>query len=474
MGTLTRGIRVKAGNALGTAQVARLKGWLVTSEGKRFSALLVAAVIVRVVLSFVLRVSPDLQAYETWGELILGHFLHPYTYGIKSSSVWLFPTYPPLTMYLYALVDFLYFGLAHLLGLHPSHCACSPVFRPILLIPGMLSDLAQVSIMYALARAKLSPNLALLVAATYAFSPAVLIDGVGWGQTDNLALLIVAGALLLALRHNGLWAGVLLGLTIALKPQPWIFIPLVLVYLYRWAGWKQAMRGAASMAGTALVLWAPYLVPPRPEIFVWQRSVAINVQASGLVATRNALNLWWLLRAQRLNINAPYLGPLSAQLLGGGLFVLVMLFALAGIWRDASPGRLWASAALLAIGFFDVVTLQYERYIFPAMGLFLLAALYDRRYWVLYAAVSVSAFMSLGLTISTLGYGLAAQVQLVHVAGAYLGWHRVTTSEAALNLVILLVAAGMALFPPPPHGKLERQAKLGDQQSSASRPQLAS
>ena len=428
-------------------RVAQLKEWVLTTEGKRVAGLLALAALTRIVLSPVLQVAPDLQAYETWGQLILNHFFHPYSYALATSNIWLFPTYPPLTMYLYAIIDFLYFGAVHVAGLHASQCACSPVFRPVLLAPSILSDLAQVSIIYALARTKASPNGALLFAALYAFSPPVLLDTVGWGQSDSLALLIAVGALLLALRHNGLWAGVLLGLALTLKYQPCIFIPVVLVYLYRWAGMRQALRGVAAMIGTTVILWAPYLLPPNPEIFAWLRGVAINTDASGVVATRNAHNLWWLLGAEHVGINTAYLGPLTPQVLGGAIFVAVLVLALAGIWRDPSPGHLWAAAALVAIGFFDVVTLGYERYIFYTMGLFLLAWLYDRRYWVLYVAVTVSAFVSLGQTVFTAGYGLAARLALVHAVGNLFALHAVTWLVAAANVAILLLASWMFCTP---------------------------
>jgi Gpi18-like mannosyltransferase len=463
---------MNAAHTVKTAHLVQFRAWLKTTEGKRLIGLLGLAALVRVGLSYFLRVSPDLQAYENWGELILRDFFHPYSYGVQHNSIWLVPAYPPLTMYLYAIIDFFYFGTAHILGLHVSHCSCSPVFRPILLIPGILTDLAQVFIIYMLARTKLSPSHALLVAATYAFSPAVLIDDVGWGQTDNLALLIAVGALLLALRHNGLWAGVLMGLAIALKPEPWIYIPLVLVYLYRWAGTQQALRAVASTLGIALVLWAPYLLPPRPEIFAWQLTVQKIEQAAGLYATRNAYNLWWLLGTQHLSMNAPYLGPFSAQALGGTLFLVVLLVAMVGVWLDSSMGRLWTSAALISIAFFDVGILQYERYIFPAVGFFLLAALYERRYWTIYAVVSLSAFVCLGATIFTEGYGLAAHLHGVHRIGAILASPTVTFGIAAINVGMLLLTAWMVLSPPSSRSQLERQARIGEQKSPASSPQL--
>lgn len=462
---------VVAGRTVRVTWLAQAKAWLGTSEGRSLAALLFVAALFRLGLTHLLQIAPDLQAYETWGEAFLRHPLQAYSWVIKGGSTWLFPSYPPLTMYLYAIVDFVYFGTAHLLGLQASHSAWDPVFRPVLMVPGILTDIAQVSIIYALARSRLSQKAALLIAATYALSPAILIDDAGWGQTDNLALLIAVAALLLAYQRRAIWTGIFLGLALLLKPEPWVLIPLALVYLYRWAGFQQALRGLTAMAGTALVGWLPFLLPPHPEFFVWRFAAVNSVTVSGATATRNGYNLWWLLGAQHVNADAPFLGPFSPQIIGGALFGLTMLLALLGGWLDASLGRLWASAALISIGFFDVGTLQYERYVFPAVGLFLLASLYDRRYWWLYGLVSVSAFVCVGSTILTAGSGIGFQIHGIIRLGKILDSPASLMAASIVNVACLLAAAWIFVNPLSSREEPTRQAELREHGTPATRPQ---
>lgn len=463
---------IVAGRTVRVTWLAQARAWLGTSEGRSLAALLFVASLFRLGFTHLLQIAPDLQQYETWGEAFLQHPLQAYSWVIKGGNVWLFPSYPPLTMYLYAIVDFVYFGTAHLLGLHSSHSAWDPVFRPVLMVPGILTDIAQISIIYALARSRLSQKAALLIAATYAFSPAILIDDAGWGQTDNLALLIGVAALLLAYQRRGMWTGILLGLALLLKPEPWILIPLALLYLYRWAGRRQALRGLAAMTGTALVGWSPFLLPPHPEFFVWRYAAMYTITVSGATATRNGYNLWWILGAQHVNADAPFLGPFSPQIIGGVLFGLTMLLTLLGIWLDSSLGRLWAAAALINIGFSDVGTLGYERYVFPAVGLFLLAALYDRRYWWLYGLVSVSAFICMGSTIFTSGTGIGFQIHGVIRLGRILHSPESLMAASIVNVVCLLAATWIFVNPLSSRIEPKRQVELSAPGTPATNPQF--
>ncbi len=354
----------------------RLTRWARTPEGLRFLGLLVAALAIRLLIAPFLMLTGDLRAYGYWGELALHHFFDAYSYGGANAEWTYWPVYPPLAFYVFGLLEGIYFGTAHLLGLNPSH---DPLFshalRLVLKLPAILADLGVISFIYVLARRVMSPTRALLASATYALSPGILIVTLLWGQTDGVVLLFAALGLYFAYRRQGIWAGVLLALAVGFKPQPAIFIPLGLIYLYRWGGWREAARAAASLAGVSLMLWLPYLVPPRFEILAYLRNLGQIVSVEKPTGSHGAFNLWYLFNAEWQPVAQPLVGPFSLQLVSTILFGLIMLLVLAGVWRDGSQRVLWAAAALLALGFFDVGTLQFERYLTPAVALFLLAAI---------------------------------------------------------------------------------------------------
>ncbi len=249
-----------------------------------------------------------------------------------------------------------------------------------------------------------------MIAASYAFSPAVLCDGAFWGQTDGFPVLFILLALLCALRGAGVWAGVLFGLAVMFKPQPAIFAPLILLYLWRWSGWKQALQAIGGMLGAALVICSPYLLPPSPGIVDFYENV--QTWAAAGHASDNAFNLWFLLGARR-SPTQPYFAFISPTSLGLLLFFAVLALVLFGVWKSRSAHLLFLGAALLCVAFFVVTTLQHERYLYPALVLALAAAVTARSGWFFYAVPSITLGFNMLLTLIVLApynFGLGSDV----------------------------------------------------------------
>jgi Glycosyltransferase family 87 len=332
----------------------------------------------------------DEGVYVYWGNLTRQHFLNTYSIGAANPDLHLQPQYGPTAMYLFAVVDVIYFTLAPMVGLSvstavPGNAALTTAMK----LPLILAHLGTVAVIYVLARRAARPRWALFIATMYAFSPPALIDVVLWGQTDTLIVLGVLLALLCTQERRGIWVGILFAVTIFLKPQPAVFIPVSIVYLYKWAGWREAARAIGALIGTSVLIWLPFVLPPRPEILVWVRTLGVLARERPY-ASDGALNIWWLLGSHR-NPAQPYLGPLSPSVLGATLFLGFLGIALVGIWRDGSPRRLWFGAGLIAVAFFVVLTLQHERYYLPAVPILLIAALYDRKWWLFFGAVLIAA-----------------------------------------------------------------------------------
>jgi dolichyl-phosphate-mannose-protein mannosyltransferase len=381
-----------------------LVGWSRTSDGKRLLVLLALALGVRLVLAPFHGFFHDLQAYVTWGRLLDHDFFHFYTVAastdvLTATKYGYLPNYPPLTVYLYGLMDGAYVAVAHLFTPQPTlSVAASPLLAVYMKLPVCAADLALVGIIYTQARRLRSRRWATIAAASYAFSPTVLFDGALWGQSDALPLLAIMVALLYTLRHRGVPAGVLFAAAVLFKPQPFVFGPLILFYLWRWAGGREALRALAAMAGTGLALCLPFLLPPHPEILVFLRT-ARDVALVRPFATLDGYNVWWFLGDMHTNVARPLVGPLSATVIGWLLFALAALVVAIGLWRDPSGTRLFLGAALLATAFFDVTTLQRERYLYPALALFLLATIGDVRAVLFYVTVTVTALLNMAMGV---------------------------------------------------------------------------
>jgi hypothetical protein len=342
------------------------------------------------------------------------------------------------------------------------------LLRYVLKAPIIAADLGTIGLICAIGLRVTTPRWALAAGALYSFSPAVLLDGVLWGQTDGIWTFFVVLALFLALRecdgpHDrstnwaGLGVGNALGLAVVLKPQPIIFVPLLVIYLVRRGGIWPALRAVGAMVATCVVVCFPYLLPlsgARPELLAFADAVRGDLGGPQSMASVSAYNAWWLLGLQAHPSATSLLGSLSPSTLGQIVFVLTLALCTAAVWRRIGQmphaEMLFLAAAVLAFAFFDVTTEQRVRYSFPAVALLMLTALYQRRYATLSSIVSVTLVanavitMLLAPTASHTGLERIVDLSAVEAALLHLTW--LSRIVAAANVGVLITAAGSIAY----------------------------
>jgi hypothetical protein len=326
----------------------------------------------------------DMQNFVTWGQIADTNFWHFYSAARRATG-----NYPPLAHYLFGVQIWLWVHGRLLLG-HQTGLLIndSPGLAAWLKLPLLPVDLVTIWLLYREARSLLSERKALLVTALYAFNPFVLVMGAMWGQLEPVFLLFLILGLLATLARHPRRVGIYLALACLVKPQPIIFLPLLFVWLARHSGWRKVAEACIAFIGVTLIGWSPYLLPlsPRPEVFAFLSNSAAWELTNK--ATTGSANLWWLLSPDASG-KAPLLGPLSPDMLGFLFFAPVAVLAIAGIWRDRSPGALFLAALLTQVASFTLLALQHSRFLFPALALALLAALMDRRLWIAFGALWV-------------------------------------------------------------------------------------
>jgi hypothetical protein len=191
-----------------------------------------------------------------------------------------------------------------------------------------------------------------------------------------------------------------------------------------------------------LVLALPYLVPPWSEALAFYSNFA-SITAKWPGATVTAFNLWWMLGAAGHPYTAPWLGPLSPNALGMLLFLATYGVVCAGIWRDATPGRLFLAAALLTVAFFDVTALQHERYLYPALLFFLVSALSDQRAWLLYALSSLTLLLNMVLVVILFSEMSHPGIDVHGIREWTLQHPEITVAVAAANVALLVATIVM-------------------------------
>ena len=362
-------------------------------ERRSLLLLLGAAVLVRLLLAPYHGFFGDLQTYVQWGLSFDRDPLHFYANTVTAE-------YTPFTIYLYGLLDLPILLLAHLTGTSASFTlAHAPLLTSYMKLPDLVAEVALTGLLYGWVRRVADHRWALVAAAAFAFSPTILLVGMAYGQTDAIYAVCAVSALVLVTRGRAGWAGVWLATAVMVKPTPVFLAVLPVVYLWRWQGWRAVGRFGLAGGLVALLGWLPFLLPPHPQVLAWLHNVSVN---NAPLASESGYNLWWLLSIPFRSAKAPYLGPLSPEVIGLALFAVVYLIAVYAVWRTRSAGVLFFAAAVVTLGFFTFTVQQHERYLYLALPLFLISATsmsFRRGAVWMYGVTSAFLFLNLLLVL---------------------------------------------------------------------------
>ena len=274
-------------------------------------------------------------------------------------------------------------------------------------------------------------------ATLYAWNPAALFDSAYWGQGDSLntaCLVLAIGGprpvpLLVAPQNGGPVAplgpgggrrrrgaaGALLATGSLVKPQTWVFLPLLLWVALRRTGplGIGALAGAAVVTAQALI--RPWVEAGRLEEML---SVFANLPQVMPSVSANGHNLWWLkLPGVALAVfdsqpvggfgewaAPPLLTHATVGRLGFGLFALLPLLRLTG---PLSPRLVLAGAAYTASAYFMTVTQVHENHQFAAIPLLAATAALDPFFAMPFLTVSLCSFLNMALHDFLVGDALA-------------------------------------------------------------------
>ncbi|GAC1467226.1 MAG: hypothetical protein PVSMB11_02780 [Desulfuromonadaceae bacterium] len=351
--------------------------------GRKLALLLIGAGLLRVALAATTKgYAADVTTFSAWAAHAADGLTSFYSPGY-------FADYPPGYLYILWLVG----KLRLVLGIGFD----TPAFLVLLKLPAILADIATAGLLYRLSRRYWSGISSLILAALYAFNPAVILDSAVWGQVDSvLTLPILLGVILLESSPAG--AGACFATALLIKPQALIFAPLPIL----WFGIRFLRRERHATAdllmfgGTAIAIFClvilPFAVNESPG---WIISKYGSTLASYPYATLNAFNLFALTGGN--------LAPVGQRLLllpygvwGNIFIVLTVLFTAMVMLRGREPSRLWYAPLFLSASVFVMTAKMHERYLFPALALALGFHIVsrDRLALLLFAGFSTTQFLN--------------------------------------------------------------------------------
>lgn len=354
------------------------------TDPKAVKKLIWLALLCRVLLFITDGHNSDFDFFEHWADRIV----HSGFTTIYSIQVDRFECdYPPLYLYVVG-----FFGHVFNLFNLPIH---TQLFDTFLKLFNLLAEAFFLWRFY-----KISGNRVFLF--VMLFSPVTILNAYGWGQIDILYSILVFTSVWLILREQLYGAAVFLGLSLALKTQTLLFLPIIgLLFL-------KARAGIATKVGSFLLMGLVYLVPNLPFILYAPNpmdSINPHITAAGrynFIAV-NSFNLYWALWADfalKLKLKFPpndvlVFGLISRKLLAYGLFSIIYAWVLWMIMKLRNTELIMQLIAFFCFSFFMFLPEMHERYLFPFFIFSAFVVSYDKKEYPFFIIISLLHVMNL-------------------------------------------------------------------------------
>ncbi len=388
------------------------------------AVLLLCAFLFRVVLSAVFYGHPtDIACFMSWSNSMVEYGPGGF-YELAG-----FADYPPGYMYVLWVIGL----FSRLLG--TSYGSAGYAF--LVKVPSIFADLAAAYIVYRLAEKHFSRKTSLLLAGLVAFNPTMAFVSGAWGQIDQLLALGLLAVIWLFLERKIVWAGLVYGFVILLKPQALMAGPLLavayLVYLKDF-GFKQLLKVLVAVVG-ALGVIVLFALPFRgSQDSMWLLEKYFSTATSYPYASVEAFNLFTLLGGNWKNVNDTLF--IFSYATWGTIFIALSVLFTAVLYvkgRKNNPHCLTLCTAVLIASLFTLGQYMHERYLFPSLLLLLVAFVFykDKR------LLGVFGFLSGSMLINV----LAAFVIVDHQYARGTEYDALSMIGSALNVVGFLYLA---------------------------------
>ncbi|WP_150271926.1 glycosyltransferase family 39 protein [Paenibacillus tepidiphilus] len=383
-----------------------------------------AALIVRIWIGLTAQgYQNDMNTFISWGQRLVD--LGPGKFYEEGY----FADYPPGYLYILYLLTLIknLFGFAHGSG------GETLVFK----LPAILSDLVLGALIYRFGRKKLGSGMAVGLTLLFLFNPAVLMDSAAWGQADSFFVVFLLLSIAGAADKAFVRAAIFFALAALIKPQAFIFTPVLLFAFYHARAWKQLAVGALYGLGIFIVLATP---------FFWNNGglgglidLYRNTLSSYPYSTVNAFNLYALTDPMWSSLDLMFLG-IPYRTWG----FIAILFAVAtaahfSFKKDSKDlTKSYFIGMLLIVIMFVLGTKMHERYIYPALILALFAFIEskDRRFLTLFLGFSITQYINVGYTLAYLNTGSNPPSDGIVLV----------TSIANLALLAYMLYVGLAVY----------------------------
>lgn len=210
-----------------------------------------------------------------------------------------------------------------------------------------------------------------LLAVIFFLNPAVIFDGVFWGQVDQFGLFLFLGAIYFFIDEKPILASVIFTVGWLMKFQNILFIPIFYLFIYRRYSFNDLVKSFSASIITFAVITFPFWF--HREMASLLNLFTINSNWFPWYSL-NAFNGWWLasgLEGMKISDKTLVLGIVNAKQFGLMLFSLFYFIAALNIFlakKGEALKQFILSSALVILSFFHLLTQSHERYLFHLLG----------------------------------------------------------------------------------------------------------
>lgn len=358
------------------------------------------AIILAFTLAFVLRVFialrepghiTDLQCFEGWS---LGMVQHGFS-GFYESGI--FCDYPPGYMYPLWLIG----QILQLVGITYE----SPIFKVMIEMPAILSDLALAYVLYRFAKKRVGQSTSTLLQSILLFSPMLITVSCSWGQIDSVFTLGIVGVIYLLTTNKKFYACLLFMVMLMVKPQALLIGPIILIVflgdVFRKDSWKRTLiEGGLSIVGM-FVVYALISLPMKGGqgfFYVFERMLDTTTYYG--YGTVNAFNLMALLNGNFTDVNQITSLGVSYSTLGVICIVAASIGIALWYFKKRDKNDLFFISAVYILAIFTLGHTMHERYIFPAAILMMFAAVMHNSRRIMFSSMLISAFAAFNIYVA--------------------------------------------------------------------------
>lgn len=329
----------------------------------------------------------DMNCFRSWANVAANNGLS----NFYTSNM--FVDYPPGYIYI------LYFiGKIQLIFGFPLD---STFMNILLKSPAIFADIISSYMIYSIAKKKFKNATALVLCLIYAMNPAIIFNSAVWGQVDSFFTLFIILMLFNITKGNLITASLTFTLATLIKPQAFIFTPILIFAFYERKDVKLLIKSSIYSLVFLVILILPFSL--KQNIF-WIVEKYAKTLSSYPYSSVNAFNLYSFLDANWTSINNKLL--FIPYKIYGTIFILaIVAFSTYVFLKSKYKFKLYYIAFFIISSVFILTTKMHERYMFPAVSLSLLWYVFskDKRAIWSFAITSVTHFINVAYVFVSIG-----------------------------------------------------------------------